>query len=62
MGFSMQDGREQKPLESHDQCLVSKYVLLCPDSILAWQQAFSPSYVYGLLPAEVQIGWGLVRE
>jgi hypothetical protein len=43
VGFSLQVGREQKPVESPDQCLVSQHVLKRPDNILAWQQAFSNS-------------------
>ena len=41
VGFSLQVGREQKPVESPDQCLVSQHVLKRPDNILAWQKAFS---------------------
>jgi hypothetical protein len=57
VGLSLQVGREQKPLESPDQCLDNQQLLKRPESILAWQQAFSTSY--GLLPDEVQIGWVL---
>ena len=41
--FCLHTGRLQKPVETPDQCLDSQHVRKRPDSILAWQQAFSTS-------------------
>ena len=59
-GRPVQPGTLHSPELSPDQCLLNQQVLYLPLNILAWTVAFLTSY--GELLAEVQMGWGFLRD